>query len=78
MNYIPSGVRHDVRSAAAKLNKSIYTLNNWRAKKRGGPAWFTDGRDVFYLDEDLEAFAASRIRRHEPRRAKPLTTTPNP
>jgi hypothetical protein len=58
--------RRSPREAAKKLRKSVHTVNRWRQQKRG-PVYYSDGREIYYLDEDLEAFAAARIRRHEPR-----------
>jgi hypothetical protein len=74
--------RLNTRAAARKLKKSVHTLARWR--QRGvGPAYFTDGREVFYVDSDLDDFATARVSRHNKTseytwgaRKQPLTTQP--
>lgn len=48
--------RMSVQNAAKALGKSVSCLNNWRTNG-DGPRWFkVDGR-VYYLWDDLRAYA---------------------
>jgi|WetSurMetagenome_2_1015567.scaffolds.fasta_scaffold00986_24 hypothetical protein len=50
------------RAAATRLSVSERTLEKWRVTG-GGPAYYKFGGKIFYTDESLDEWTASRRRR---------------
>jgi excisionase family DNA binding protein len=60
-----------VREAAARLGLSKSTLDKWRVRGGGGPAYIALGRRVLYDPAMLDSWVAERVRRSTSDRGGP-------